>query len=193
MVPDKSRLLVKDVMTRNIIFISPKASIVEAARLMSENDIGGVLVMDERKPVGMLTERDVVRRVIAQGLNPLSVKVEEAMSTPIFFIDANAELSEAARLMATENIRRLPVMDEGKLVGILTTYDILTIAPELFDTLSILKAPPKSKRSKSKSSGSEDFMIGWCDSCGEWCDDLREVDGQYLCSECYFEHVGSEI
>lgn len=188
----KSKLLVKDVMTRNIISISPKASIVEAARLMSENDIGGVLVMDEHRPVGMLTERDIVRRIVAQGLNPLSVKVEEAMSTPLFFIDANAELSEAARLMATENIRRLPVMDKGKLVGILTTYDILTIAPELFDTLSILKASPKPKGSKSRSGGGEDFMIGWCDSCGEWCDDLREADGQYLCSECYLEHVGSE-
>jgi CBS domain-containing protein len=186
----KSRILVKDVMTRNIISISPKSSITEAAKIMSEKDIGGVLVIDENKPIGMLTERDIVRRVVAQGLNPLNTKVEEAMSTPLFFIDANAEVSEAARIMATENIRRLPVMDNGKLVGILTTYDILTIAPELFDALSILKAKPKSKESKSRS---DDFMIGWCDSCGEWSDDLREVDGQYLCSECYFEHGGSEI
>ncbi|MEM2509454.1 MAG: CBS domain-containing protein [Candidatus Methanomethylicia archaeon] len=185
----RSRLLVKDVMTRSIISISPKASITEAARIMSEKDIGGVLVIDENKPVGMLTERDIVRRVVAQGLNPSNTRVEEAMSAPLFFIDANAEISDAARLMATENIRRLPVMDKGKLVGILTTYDILTIAPELFDTLSILKAQPKSRESKSRRN---DFMIGWCDSCSEWCDDLREVDGQYLCSECYFEHVGSE-
>ncbi len=186
----KPRLLVKDVMTRSIISISPKASITEAARIMGERDIGGVLVIDESKPVGMLTERDIVRRVVAQGLNPSNTKVEEAMSTPLFFIDADAEISDAARLMATENIRRLPVMDKGKLVGILTTYDILTIAPDLFDTLSVLKEQPKYKKSKS---GSDDFMIGWCDSCSEWSDDLREVDGQYLCSECYFEHVGSEM
>ena len=113
---------VKDLMTKNVVTIDANKTVVEAAALMSEKDIGDLIVMDDNTPVGIVTERDFVRRVLAEGKSTDS-KVSEVMTSPLKVIDPEAPIKEAARRMVNKRIRRLPVIKDNKLVGIITAAD----------------------------------------------------------------------
>ncbi len=113
---------VKDLMTKNVVTIDANKTVVEAAALMSEKDIGDLIVMDDNTPVGIVTERDFVRRVLAEGKSADS-KVSEVMTRPLKVIDPDAPIKEAARRMVNKKIRRLPVIKDNKLVGIITAAD----------------------------------------------------------------------
>lgn len=113
---------VKDLMTKDVVTIESDKTVVEAAVLMSEKDIGDLVVMDGPSPVGIITERDMVRRVLAER-KPASTNVSKVMTTPLKVIDPDAPIKEAARRMVNKKIRRLPVIKNNKLVGILTAAD----------------------------------------------------------------------
>ncbi len=113
---------VKDLMTKNVVTIDINKTVAEAAALMSENDIGDLIVMDNNTPVGIVTERDFVRRVLAEGKSADS-KISEVMTRPLKVIDPEAPIKEAARRMVNKGIRRLPVIKDNKLVGIITAAD----------------------------------------------------------------------
>jgi CBS domain-containing protein len=113
---------VKDLMTKNVVTIDANKTVFEAAVLMSEKDIGDLVVMDDNAPVGIITERDFVRRVLAEGKSADS-KVSEIMTHPLKVIDPDAPVKEAARRMVNKRIRRLPVIKDNKLVGIITAAD----------------------------------------------------------------------
>lgn len=121
-------LKVKDVMTPNVVTASRDASITEAARLMEQYDISSVVVMDGRGPVGIITERDIVRKVVLRDL-PREKSVEEAMSSPLISTRCDTELRAAAIRMMGKKIRRLPVVEDDRLLGILTVTDILKTPP----------------------------------------------------------------
>jgi len=109
-------------MTKNVITIDANKTVIEAADLMSQNNVGDLVVMDKDTPVGIVTERDLVRRVLAERKS-LNIKVSEVMTTPLRVIDPEAPLKEAARRMVNKGIRRLPVIKDNKLVGIITATD----------------------------------------------------------------------
>jgi CBS domain-containing protein len=113
---------VKDFMTKNVITIDTSKTVIEAADLMSQNNVGDLVVLDKDTPVGIVTERDLVRRVLAERKS-LDIKVSEVMTTPLRVIDPDAPLKEAARRMVNKGIRRLPVIKDNKLVGIITATD----------------------------------------------------------------------
>ncbi len=130
-------LRVSDVMTVNVVTVRPDNTVVEAARKMAENGVGSVLVVDERGTlIGILTEGDIVRRVVARGLNPAETHVEEVMTRNPVTIYEDAALDAAAELMRERGIGHLPVVNEkGRLVGIITRSDIVRIAPSLMEIL----------------------------------------------------------
>jgi len=109
-------------MTKTVITVEANKTVTEAAALMAENDVGNLIVMDDNTPIGIVTERDFVRRVLAKE-KPSKTKISEVMSTPLRVIDPDASLKEAARRMVRKRIRRLPVIKDNKLVGIITTTD----------------------------------------------------------------------
>ncbi len=113
---------VKDFMTTNVITIGISRNVLEAAKLMHQQDVGDLVVMDGVEAKGIVTERDLVRRVMAMK-KPLDTKVSEVMSNPLITIDENAPLRDAARLMVKYKIRRLPVTKKTVLVGIIATND----------------------------------------------------------------------
>ena len=113
---------VKDFMTTNVITIDIDRNVLEAAKLMHQQDVGDLVVMDGPEAKGIVTERDLVRRVMAMK-KPLDTKVSEVMSNPLITIDQDAQLRDAARLMVKYKIRRLPVTKENMLVGIIATND----------------------------------------------------------------------
>ena len=134
---------VKDLMTKNVVTIDSNKTVAEAAVLMSENDIGDLVIMENNTPVGIVTERDFVRRVLAEK-KPLSTKVSEVMTTPLKVIDPEAPIKEAARRMVNRKIRRLPVIKDNKLVGILTAADFAKHLSKKTLTDDILEAMGRS-------------------------------------------------
>ena len=114
--------IVKDLMTKDVLTIDSNKTVIEAAALMSQNDVGDLVVMENNTPVGIVTERDFVRRVLALGKST-KTRVSEVMSTPLKVIDPEAPIKEAARRMVNKGIRRLVVIKDNKLVGIITSTD----------------------------------------------------------------------
>ena len=119
----KTMLKVKEVM-KPVINVGPNRTVSEAARLMKESDRGSLLIVDGKITVGIITERDLVIRVIAKNLSH-TTSVSEVMSSPLVTINANATLKKAARIMGEHNIRRLPVVEGGGVAGILVASDVL--------------------------------------------------------------------
>jgi len=113
---------VRDFMTTNVITIDVKRTVLEAAKLMHQQDVGDLVVMEGVEAKGIVTERDLVRRLIAQR-KPLDTKVSEIMSDPLITIEEEASIRDAARKMIKYKIRRLPVTKNNVLVGIIATSD----------------------------------------------------------------------
>ena len=122
---------VRDLMTENPRSVSGEQPVTEAARIMRDEDAGLVPVVEGDRLVGTLTDRDIAIRVVAEGKDPQSTTVREVASTDLVTVDPQQELSEALRLMAQHQVRRLPVVEEdGRLVGIVAQADVAKHADE---------------------------------------------------------------
>jgi len=182
----RGRILVRDAMSSPVIWVREGSTVLEAAQLMRRHRIGGVVVLDRNgEPVGVVTARDIVERVAAEDEKASRLRVEEVMTKSLPTIEADATLVEAARLMSQLNVRRLGVMHKGELVGIITSRDILSVTPELIEIM-IEKAKIEYEEAEE-----ETPISGYCDRCGQWSEDLKEVEGQFLCEECRIE-LGEE-
>lgn len=115
---------VEDVMTRTVVTLSSSATAVEAAQLMRKKRIGCLVVVKGERPVGIITERDLTYRVIAEG-GSVEVQIDKVMTKEIKTIEKQATVKDAAKFMAAHMIRRLPVVENKKLVGIVTMDDII--------------------------------------------------------------------
>ena len=116
---------IRDVMTSNPCSIDAEKSVAYAAKMMKEEDVGLAPIVEGDKLVGMLTDRDIAIRVVAEGRNPDQTKVSEVASNQVVTIDPQQDLDEALRIMAKHQVRRLPVVEEdGRLVGVVAQADI---------------------------------------------------------------------
>lgn len=115
---------VSEIMSKEVASLESKETATTAAAKMEEGGFGCLLVTRKGKVVGIVTERDLVRKVLAKNGNPNKIKLEEIMSQPVITIGPSFEIADASKLMSERKIRRLPVMDNGLLVGIMTTTDI---------------------------------------------------------------------
>jgi CBS domain-containing protein len=116
---------VREVMTSNPRTIDADSDVATAAKLLKDEDVGAVPVVEGDQPIGVLTDRDVVLKVVAEGKDPQTTRVREVASTNVVTVDPQQDLDEALRLMAQHQVRRLPVVEEdGKIVGILAQADV---------------------------------------------------------------------
>jgi len=123
---------VKDIMIKEVQTIDEGESVEEACRIMGEKRVGSLIVTRQGNPIGIFTERDLLSKIINKKLKLENIKVKDYMSTPLTVIGPEFDLKEAARIMAQLKIRRLPIMKDEKLIGILTSADL---------TSAIAKAP----------------------------------------------------
>ena len=136
---------VSNLMTKNSITIDKNKTVFDAATLMSEETVGCLIVVDGKFPIGIVTERDFVRRVIAKKLS-LDTEISEIMSKPLITIESDASIRDAARMMIDNKIRRLPVVKANKLVGIIVAADFArqlskkTITEEVLEAMA--RNPP---------------------------------------------------
>ena len=122
---------VKDIMYTRLFTIAFDATAAEAARIMDENNVGALLVEKEDKKIGIVTEWDIVRRVTAAEKNPKDVTVDEIKSYPLIIVDSEFDILEAAQLMQKHDIRRLIIVERGKIVGIISSNIICNNIPAL--------------------------------------------------------------
>ena len=115
---------VKDVMNKELVTVDSTTTIKEAAKLMDKQDVGCVIVLRDNKPIGIITERDFVKRIAAVE-KPLSSSVSDVMSSPLISIEAGETIWEAAQIMKIKNIHKLPIQEGEKIIGIVTTSDIV--------------------------------------------------------------------
>jgi signal-transduction protein with cAMP-binding, CBS, and nucleotidyltransferase domain len=174
---------VEDVMSSPVITIKDADSVLVAAKLMKKHEIGCVVVVGKSgEPKGLMTERDIVRRVSAFDLLPSKVQAAKSMTKPAASIEAAAGVTEAAKKMREMKIRRLIVLQGGKLKGIITSNDIVDITPTLIDVITEKSQIGPVERIKETAP-----LSGYCDRCGSWADELKNHDGQFLCDECLAE------
>ena len=115
---------VRDAMTADPRSIGKSVSVVEAARLMREQDIGSLPITDDEQLVGMITDRDITMRVVAEAVDPQRTPVGDVCSRDVISVAPESDLEEALQLMARHQVRRLPVVENGRLVGIVAQADI---------------------------------------------------------------------
>ena len=134
-------VLVKDVMSRDVKVVRPDTLMKEVVATMSKFDIGSVVVVQSERPVGIITERDILKRIVEQCLAPETLRAREVMSTPVVTIRDTVSIDEAAKIMAKKRLKRLLVTGDNKLVGILTFTDIVTHVPNMLGILEELVRP----------------------------------------------------
>ena len=135
-------LCVKDIMAREVITIDSSQSAKNAARLMTKFGISGLVVLSEGNLIGIITERDIITRVVATGLDPEKIMVREVMTEPVIVVNPVMPLENAVKIMFQERIKKLPVVykedDSLKLVGMLSITDVARLQPKLLETLRIM-------------------------------------------------------
>ena len=129
-------------MNKDIKTLNGNNSCVEAAELMRNHNIGCVLIVENDNPVGIISERDLIRKVLATRINPEQTLIESVMSRNIISVDINAEIKEVSRSMVAHGIKKMPVVENGKLKGIITTTDIVRVLSQfnkLYDAKEIIE------------------------------------------------------
>jgi CBS domain-containing protein len=124
-------VLVRDVMTKNPKVVRRDTSVQEIVATMTKFDISSVIVVQEERPVGIVTHKDIVSKVVLPRIPPDALKAIEIMSTPVVTVTEDASIEEASQLMTKKRIKKLPVVSGQKIVGIITSMDIVKAEPTL--------------------------------------------------------------
>ncbi|MDI9623478.1 MAG: CBS domain-containing protein [Methanothermobacter sp.] len=183
----ETKMTVHDAMTTNVVTVDPSISVAEAAYIMTKEKVGSLIVKSNAEPEGLITESDIIRKVVSKDLKASKVTIGEVMTRDLITIEPERELNEAARLMARNNIRRLPVVKDGSLVGILTSTDVMAVSPELTE---ILVESARFEENTTAYTEEERPLPGICEICGTFAEYLEEYDGKYVCEECKEELEG---
>lgn len=182
----KTGYKVYDCMTTKPVSVSSDASLEECAKVMAQNHVGALVIKDNHQSKGLITEQDIVRKVLAAGMNPLAKKVKEFMETKLITTSPNDDIYDALIKMRDSNIRHLPVVDKGKMVGLLTLKDVLKIEPQLFELLvEKFELREETRKPINRIIANE----GICQACGAYAEDIKKVKGSLLCERCVAEQA----
>ena len=146
---DKERISLRasDVMVKEVIMIDENASVKKSADVMKELEISSIIATRNGKPIGIITERDLLKRIVVEGKNAKKTKVKDIMSSPLTVIMPDMHLEEAVRLMFDKKIKKLPVSDRNSIIGLLSLTDIARCQPHMMrvlKALSVMQETPKS-------------------------------------------------
>ncbi|MBT0159796.1 CBS domain-containing protein [Candidatus Bathyarchaeota archaeon A05DMB-2] len=188
----RTRMLVRDAMSSPVLTLDEDETSNKVAKLMDENNLGCVIVTNKAgKPLGIITERDLVKRVLSKNLKPDAVKAKDIMTYPLVTIEPDATISDAARRMSRLDIRRLAVLYKGNLVGVISSKDILGVMPELIEIIQE-RTRIESETGAEEAEEEEMPLSGYCDRCGVYSENLKDVNGQNLCEDCRIELEGEK-
>ena len=173
-------ITVSEVMSTPVETIKLNATAYDAANILKNKKIGCLVVVnDGMEPVGLITEKDLVQKVVAKNLKSKEVLIKDIVSPKLISISPKATIIEAAKLMARKNIKRLPVVENGKVIGIITVSDIVSVSPKIFEIM-IEVSKIRDEEDYPKEHG---YLYGVCELCGNQ-GRLKCVNGRYLCESC---------
>lgn len=207
-ISNDSRVKIKiaEVMTSQVLMLHPDQTAIDAAKIMHDEDVGSIILKPKKgkpKPIGIVTERDIVSRVVAVGKDPSKILLKKIATKPVVCVSPEMDITEAMKKMGRLNIRRLVVIDaKNTVVGICTYRDLLKVAPSLIEiALEYEKIGFKGtykdvedqyKADKDYDEDSElnpkDLTLGfYCSQCGSWGEDSPAgyLDEEALCEECF--------
>ena len=177
---------VAEAMNKAVITMDINSDVPAIAKEMINRDAGSVIITENGKAMGIITERDFVKNIIVGDKKPSDVDAKEILSTPLLTVNPATSIIEAAKIMLRANIKRLPVLENSTIIGVISNTDILMITPGLNTILkdlidmnqeALLSVPPVEEIS-------EEIAMGICESCLYHSVDLKLVDGRYLCENC---------
>ncbi|MDQ1252986.1 MAG: hypothetical protein QG646_2128 [Euryarchaeota archaeon] len=179
---------VAEAMNKAVIVMDINSNATAIAREMIDRGAGSVIIIQNNMAMGIVTERDLVRGIVTEDRRPGEVKASELLSTPIITIEPEKSIVEASAIMIKANIKRLPVLKDRTVIGVISNTDILMVTPGLNtifrDLIDMNREALLSIPSLEEISDFEDFRTGICESCEVFSIDLRYVDGRYLCENC---------
>jgi len=170
---------VGDAMTRGVICVDVNDTVQYAAEVMEKNDISSVIVTEKGAGVGIMTERDILIKLVVKSKEPRKLACSEVMTSPLITVEPTVGIDDAARMMRNNNIHRLVVADHGKIIGVLSEFDIVGIEPALH-----LLIREKSQWNVSQAAKDVGTISGACEACENYSENLRSVDGRLLCEDC---------
>ena len=172
-----ARVPVLELMTRDPVTASPDLSVDLAAAAMRDRGVGSLIVVSGDMAVGIITERDIVTKVVAANRAPSSLTVRDVMTSPVVSVHPHEDVEAVARKMSARRIRRLPVVQDGKLLGVITENDILRMLPDLVEITR------EWARTGMLEEGDE-VAEGHCDKCGVLSPELVRAEKLFLCPDC---------
>ena len=175
---------VREIMTSDPITIDKDIKISDAAKKMVELDVGSLIVMDGHNPIGILTERDMVKKIISKNVNPDSLSLTKVMTTPLITLNGDEDMQKAIDLMLKMHIRRVPIVEDQKLVGLVTDTDLVSVSVEMGNIFSELVNMHRERGISTGREIPEIITRGVCENCGKYSDNLDYFNGSLMCEYC---------
>lgn len=171
----KQSIPAKSAMTANVVTVSSNETVVKAAEIMTKKGIGSLIITEGEKPVGIITERDLLEKIVSSDLKASEVQVSEIMSKPLTNIEPDTDLFDAIQIMVRNDIRRLPVVEDEKLIGILSADDVVEVSPKILEII------PEREGIETTEEVMEESV---CEVCGEARKSLHQYNERWICDEC---------
>ncbi|MBU5574854.1 MAG: CBS domain-containing protein [Candidatus Aenigmatarchaeota archaeon] len=167
----------RDIMVTRVITARPNQTVLEAAKLMRDEDVGSVIVCEGTRPIGIATREDIVSKVVALDKDPKKVLIKDIMNTPLVTCSADEDVINIARTMSKYGYERIPVVDFGKLVGIVSVREIAKVSSEAVEIL-------RERFSITTEGAIEEINSGYCELCGNYSEILHYVNDRWVCDNC---------
>jgi len=172
----------RDVMVQEVVRGDRDLTVLEAAKLMRKHKVDSIIVLDHGEPVGIVTEGDIISGVVSRNLKPSTMKLNDIMTSPLVTASPNDHVSAIARKMAKGRIRKIPVIEDGKLVGIVADVDILSVSAEM-NSIQAELIEMSMEREELELEG-ESVGQGLCEKCGGFSHYLAMKSGLMVCDTC---------
>lgn len=174
----------RDVMVREVVKGAMNLNVMEAAKLMRKHDVDNIVVLNNGAPVGIVTERDIISKLVSKDIKPSTVKLKDIMTTPLITASTNDRLSDIARKMAAARIRRIPVIDSGELVGVVADVTVISISSEMNSIMAELIEINAGRETFGIESGDDGMGQGICEKCGSFSYFVEIHGGLMVCESC---------
>ena len=170
---------IKDIMKKYVITIDPALTLGDAAKIMTNNRIGSVVITKKGRPIGIVTNEDIVNAV-AMGKSPSKVKISNMKpSRKLITASPEDDMFKVTRIMIKKGVKRIPILKDGQLQGIVSDKEILLVSPELMNIMS-----ERLKARVDRVAKPHETISGMCEKCESYSEELKNVDGRWLCEDC---------
>jgi len=169
---------VKEVMKKYVITVDPELTVSDAAKIMTNNRIGSVVIMVNLKPVGIVTADDIVS-IVARGQDPKQTLIKDMSKRKLITVSPDDDVLKVTKKMIKSGVKRFPIVKDGKLQGIVSEKEMLLVSPELIDVLS-----EKLKMRVGNVARPDETISGICENCEAYSDELTNIAGRWMCEDC---------